>query len=203
MSEYKMTASMRRNKSKGYKKSLIERGYIPAVAYGKTMGNLSLEVDARDVQNALKTGKNTIINLTVTNNGGPYKVMIKDLQYDPIKRDIMHVDFQQVSLRQKVHTAVPLKLTGAPAFGMVNQTLWELEISCLPGNIPEQINVDINGMKPGDSFLVSQVQVPEGITVLTEQHISIAQVIELHEEQAAGPLPEDEVPPPPDDEEPS
>ncbi|MCL6477994.1 MAG: 50S ribosomal protein L25 [Peptococcaceae bacterium] len=177
MTQYSMKAAVRQKTGHGYRKSLFRQGLIPAVVYGKTVGNLPLEVAERDLQNALREGRNTIINLSVLGNGGPYKVMIKEVQYDPIKRVFMHADFQQISMRDKIHTDVPIVLTGEVANGLARLALRELEVSCLPTQVPNQITLDVTGMKPGDAVTVSALRVPKGVKVLTDPDATVVTVL--------------------------
>lgn len=173
MTEYNIRASVRENLSKGYRRDLFRRGMIPAVVYGKTVRNLPLEIPGKEVENALQAGRNTIINLTVSGNGGPYKVMVRDLQLDPIKRAIIHADFQQISLRDKIHTTVPIHLSGVVASGLARLALRALDISCLPARIPDRITVDVTGMSPGDSISVAGLEVPKGVSVLTDPDVTV------------------------------
>lgn len=167
MAEYNIRAFARSVMTRGYRKGLFRRGMIPAVVYGRTVNNLPLEVAGKDVLNALLAGKNTIINLSVPGNGGPYKVMIRDVQYDPLKREVIHADFQQIFLRNRVHARVPVYMAGEAAGGVARLSLRELEVSCLPARIPARITVDVSGMKPGDTLSVSGLAVPKGVDVLT------------------------------------
>ncbi|MFZ5634640.1 MAG: 50S ribosomal protein L25 [Bacillota bacterium] len=198
MAEYNMKAAAREKTGGGFRKSLSRQGLIPAVVYGKMVGNQLLEVAERDVQNALREGKNTIINLSVTGINSPYKVMIREVQYDPVKRVVMHADFQQISLRDKINTAVPVVLTGKVAEGLAQLALREIEISCMPAKIPNQIALDVTGMKPGDSLAVSALQVPKGIKVLTDPDATVVTVLAPKEEpveEAVQEVPEKEIGP--------
>lgn len=186
MAEYNIKASIRGNMAKSYRKDLFRRGLIPAVVYGRTMGSLPLEVAEKDVQNAVQAGKNTIINLSVPGNGGPYKVMVRDLQYDPLRRSVIHADFQQINLRNRIHIRVPVQLAGDVAGGMAQIALRELEVSCLPAKIPNQITVDVSGMKPGDILNVSGLAVPRGVDVLTDPDVTVVTVLAPREEPAEG-----------------
>lgn len=186
MAEYSIKASVRANMAKSYRKNLLRRGLIPAVVYGRAVGSLPLEVAEKELQNAIQAGKNTIINLSVPGNGGPYKVMVRELQFDPLKRSVIHADFQQISLRNRIHTGVPVILTGEVTGGVAQIALRELEVSCLPAKIPGQITVDVSGMKPGDSLTVSDLAVPRGVDVLTDPDVTVVTVLAPREEPAEG-----------------
>ncbi|MFZ5650592.1 MAG: 50S ribosomal protein L25 [Bacillota bacterium] len=177
MTEYHLEASVRKNMTKSYRKSLYGKGMVPAVLYGKNVGNVPLEVPGKELQHALHTGRNTIINLEVAGNGGPYKVMVRDLQYDPLKKEIIHADFQQISMHDRIHTSVPVVIRGEVDGGMARPVLRRLEISCLPADIPDQITVDISGMKPGDSLSVIDLGIPEGINILSDEDATVVTVL--------------------------
>jgi large subunit ribosomal protein L25 len=177
-----MEASVRKNMSRSYLKDLFKRGLVPAVMYGKTLGSLPLEVNEKKLQDAVKSGQNSIIDLLVSGNGGSYKVMVRDLQYDPIKGTIRHADFQQISLKERIHTTIPVNLSGKVVEGLARLALRYLEISCLPAKIPGQITVDVSGMKPGDTVVVSDLEVPKGIDVLTDRETAVVTVLAPAEE---------------------
>lgn len=177
MTEYNLEASVRKNMTKSYRKRLYGKGMVPAILYGKKVGNLPLEVSEKELRHALHTGRNTIINLEVADNGGPYKVMVRDLQYDPLKKEIIHADFQHISMCDRIHTSVPVVIRGEVDRGMARPVLRRLEISCLPADIPDQIAVDISGMKPGDSLSVIDLDIPEGINILSDEDATVVTVL--------------------------
>ncbi len=182
MPEYSIEASVRGNMSRSYRKELFRKGLIPAVVYGKTLKSLSLEVPEKEVKGALQAGRNTIINLKVSGNGGPYKVMVRDLQLDPINKTIIHADFQQISLRDKIRTSVPIHISGRVSGGLARIVLRNLEISCLPARIPDRVTVDVTGMEPGDSITVSDLDLPKGVNVLDDPGATVVTVTAPAEE---------------------
>ncbi|KJR99968.1 MAG: hypothetical protein VR68_07295 [Peptococcaceae bacterium BRH_c4a] len=189
MTEYNLEASIRENMTKSHRKDLLSRGMVPAIINGKTVGSLPLEVSGKELSAAVRSGRNTIINLAVSGNGGPYKVMVRELQFDPLKKGIIHADFQQISLLDKIHTAVPVNISGEAAGGMPQLVLRQLEITCLPADIPSQFTVDVSGMKAGDSVAVHDLAVPEGVSVVTDPGTTVVTVLSQKEEaveKAAG-----------------
>lgn len=165
---------------------------IPAVVYCKAIGNIPVEVNVREVEEILtsETGRNTLINLEINGQGQEResKVLIKEVQYDPIRHELIHVDFQQISLTECITTTVPVELTGEPAGvvqgGILQQQLRELEISCLPAEIPEAITVDISGLGLGESPYVRDLPVPAGVKVLSDAEGVVATVVAPAVEQA-------------------
>lgn len=168
MVEYRVEASVRKDLGKSYRNKLYSRGLIPAVVYGKKLGSLPLEVNEKDLYNVIRSGRNMIISLSVAGNGGPYKVMIRDLQYDPIKRLIKHADFQQISMEENIQSSITVNIFGEPALGLARQLLRKLDISCLPAEIPGFVTVDVNGLNPGDAVKVADLEIPKGIKVNTD-----------------------------------
>lgn len=191
MTEHNLNASVRENTGSGYRKRILQEGLVPAVVYGKSVGNLLLEVAERDLLNTLREGRNTIINLAVAGDGGPYKVMVKEVQYDPLKRNVLHVDFQQISMKEKIQATVPLVMTGATEFGVAQLVLRDLEVFCMPTDIPHEIIVDLTGMKPGDVRLVSDLRVPEAVEVLTDPDTTVVTVTVTRADLEAEPAEEE------------
>jgi len=177
MAANELEVKTRDKKSKGYNKELRAKGCVPAVIYGKAVGSEVIEVDARKLQAILRfgTGRSKVLDVKINKNGETQKVnaLIKDIQYDPIKRDILHVDFQQISLSEKLHTSVPVVPEGKPAGaakgGELQQLVWELEVECLPTNIPEALKVDVSGLDIGDAIAAGDVELPEGVEMLGEK----------------------------------
>ncbi|SHE32792.1 LSU ribosomal protein L25P [Desulfofundulus australicus DSM 11792] len=183
--EASLLAQVRSGRGKGYRHRLAAQGKIPAVVYGRTIGSIPLEVELRAVKNILagEGGRNTLINLKITGDGQERqdKVLIKELQFDNMRGELIHVDFQQVSLTDRITTTVPVELEGEPVGvkqgGILQQQLRELEISCLPADIPEAITMDVSGLEMGDTIYVSDLPVPEGVKVLNDPEEVVATVV--------------------------
>lgn len=194
MAKAVLQAGLRTGRGRGYRLGLAAQGKVPAVVYSKSIGSLAVETDLRELETILnsETGRNTLINLKINGNGD-YQVLIKELQSDPVRQKLMHVDFQQISLKEKIQTTVPLHLSGEPAGvvqgGILQQPLRELEISCLPTKIPEVITVDVSALGMGDSITVAGITVPPGVTVLTGGETVVASILApvLEKEPAAAP----------------
>lgn len=196
MTEYSINAQVRQGRGKGYRNDLVEKGKIPAVVYGKAVGSLPVEVETREVEKIAysDTGRNTLINFSVSGDGGAYTVMLKDVQVDPIRREIIHADFQQVNLNDRINTAIPIHLVGEVKEGVLQQVMRKLEISCLPTEIPESITVSISGMGPGSAIKVDDLIVPENIRVLDNAHEIVATVLAEEEETVDVEVPDEKAP---------
>jgi len=176
MAQYDLQAIARTKKGKSYRKQLMARGWVPAVIYGKKIESLPVELEWRSLYDVMTAGgRNAIISMKVE-NAGDYQVMVKDMQYDPIKQFLMHVDFQQISMDDAIQVNVPIYITGEVKEGILQVLLRELGVSCLPGNIPEGINVDVSQLQVGDTVTVNDLEVPEGVTVMDEPEATVLTV---------------------------
>jgi len=161
-------------------KDLRAKGVIPANVYKSGKAALSLQVGSRDLDDVLTTGAgaNVIITLKIT-GGDTVKdktVLIKEIQRDPVKERILHVDFNEISLTELLKVDVPLAAHGEPVGvkvdgGVLDHVMWQLHVECLPTDIPEKIEVDVSGMKIGDSILVKDIKVPAGVKVLNDPEL--------------------------------
>jgi large subunit ribosomal protein L25 len=142
---------------------------IPAVLYGRGMTPVSVSVDRRDLRLALSgpAGVNTILELHV--DGTAYPAIVKDMQRDPVKRTVSHVDFQQIDLSEEIVMAVPVRLTGnAKAVlqdgGFVDLAVDRIEVRAAANNVPNEIVVDVSAMTLTDVIRVSDVALPTGVS---------------------------------------
>lgn len=163
MVEVKMLANLRPSKTNSYKHSLRKRGLVPAVVYGKGV-NEAIEVNVKEIEAAIRSkGRNALIDLGLRGKreNNKYVVMVKEIQRDPIRREITHVDLCNISLVDKIHTTVPVTFTGEARGlingGVVQAGLRDIDIECLAGNIPENLIVDISSLDIGDHLTVANL----------------------------------------------
>ncbi|MEW6170247.1 MAG: 50S ribosomal protein L25/general stress protein Ctc [Candidatus Omnitrophota bacterium] len=156
---------------------LRKSGFIPAVVYGQGMKPESIKIPTKDLIRLMheKHLENTIINLKIENDKRkkPLSVLIKEIQHDPLKGNIVHIDFHHVSLTKAIHVKVPLAAIGEAIGvkqdgGVLNHIMWELEVECLPTQIPHNIEIDISNLKIGDSIHIKDIKLPEGLKVLQD-----------------------------------
>jgi large subunit ribosomal protein L25 len=154
-----------RENGRGYTVSQMRNeGWVPAVLYGPTVGNRKIRVRERELDAALRQqATNKPFHLIV--DGEQHDVMVYELQRHPVQGNILHADFKQINMNEKVHTTVPVLITGDPELGVATLVRHSVEISCLPGNIPESFLVDVDGLQIGDVVLVQDLQIPEGVEV--------------------------------------
>lgn len=174
-------------------KECRNKGLIPGIIYGKDDAPTPVAVNPKELDHVLHTqaGGNVIIQLAVKDKAGdPQNVVVKELQVDPIRGTMRHVDFCHISLDEEIRTMVPFRIVGeAPGIkegGILEHILWELEVEALPLSIPDYIEVDVSTLKIGDSLIISDLQIPEGITVLTDWDGTVVSVAAPRVEEVVG-----------------
>ena len=201
MEQIVIQAQRREETGNGPARRLREQGLIPAVVYGQGFDNVSVAVPARAVIDALHHGgANVLVDLRVPEltHAGSVAAMIRQIQRDPVMHRPLHVDFQWVSLRDKITATVQVIVAGeAPGLlvgGVIDLALHEVEVECLPQAIPEHLVIDVSGMEIRDSRHVRDLQVPEGVQVPTPEDETVVSIVPPMAEEAVEAVPEDEVP---------
>lgn len=179
MATVSLSANSRDLTGKGAARTLRSQGQVPAVIYGHGRDPQPLALNARDLDKMLShiQAESTVIEVSV--GGQTAKTLIREIQRHPIKRQILHVDFQALVAGEKVTVSIPIVLVGIPEGvrlegGVLDQTLRELEIEVDPSNIPDRVELDITSMVIGDSKHVSDLSVPAGVEVLDDPETSVA-----------------------------
>lgn len=194
--EAELEGRIRVERSKASKHKLRESGMIPAVIYGKNAGSTAIAVEEKALRKTLEEGgPNALISMEIKENGKAkkYKALVKALQYDPVRRDLLHADFHQISLKDKVHATVPVHLIGtapgAAAGGILTTLMRRIEVECLATQIPELIEIDISKLDVGDVITVTDLSLPPEIKILEEQGALIVAVsaADRPEEEAVTP----------------
>jgi large subunit ribosomal protein L25 len=167
-------------------------GKVPAVVYGAGKDALSVSVDPRQVKSILhsKTGHNTIFDLTL--DGEKTKAMIVDWQYEPIKGALLHIDLKRIAMDKKLVVAVPIMLKGEAAGvktegGILEQMLREVELECLPGDIPASIEADVTDLVFGKVIRVEDLPQSDKYKYVTEANQPVAHITTVKEEVVATP----------------
>ena len=181
MASANLSVTKRDNSGKGVARSLRKDGRVPAVIYGHGREPQTLSINTRDLEKLLEhiSAENTVIDLDV--DGTASRTLIREIQRHPFKRQILHVDFQELVAGEKVIVRVPVILIGVPDGvrmdgGILDQTMRELEVEVDPSNIPNHIEVDVTKMVIGSSLHVSDITLPEGVEVVAEEDASVAVV---------------------------
>ena len=181
----KLSATSRTEKGKGVAKRLRREGKLPAVVYGHKTAPIALTIDSKQLFKLIVEGKSEhkLFGLSIEGNGKPLEktVMIKELQIDPLKRNFLHVDFFEVAMDEEITISLAIKLVGdAPGVemgGMLQQVRREIEIKCLPSQIPDTVEIDVSALNIGDSVHLNDIQLPEGVKVLDDADLTIATVL--------------------------
>jgi large subunit ribosomal protein L25 len=168
-------------------------GKIPAVVYGAGKDSAPISVDPRHVLRILRsdTGHNTIFDLAM-NGGEKTKVMIVDWQYEPIKGHLLHIDLKRIAMDKALRVSIPIVLQGVPAGvktegGILEQLLREVEIECLPGDIPGHIDVDVSELTFGKVLRVVDLPHNPKLKFLSDANQPVAHVTSVKEEVVATP----------------
>lgn len=162
-------------------KRLAQVGQIPAVLYGHGREPMAIALDKHDFELfAAHHGGATLVEVKLEGEKKPINAMIREVQRSPIKGNILHVDFVAVSMTQKIHAAVQIRLVNDPAGvkagGTLTVNLHELNVEGLPGDLPEAIEWDVAALEIGDSLHVGDVAAPKGLTLLDDPESIIASV---------------------------
>ena len=192
MAQSQLSVAPRAGTGKGSARALRRAGLVPGVVYGKGLAACTVAIDPKALKQAIATeaGWNTLITLQ---GDGPFDgkvVILKDLQVHPLRRDMTHVDFQAVDLNQKVHVMVPVhvvgKSQGEKTGGQLHIIRHELEVVCLPSDIPPSINIEVAALNIGDVVHIEDVALPAGTEVPHEVNFTVITVTgHKAEEEAA------------------
>lgn len=162
-----LTARPRTETGKGAARRLRRAGEVPAVIYGHGDQTRSLVVNGHELEKLLSSisVENTIIDLQLE-GGETTPTLIREVQYHPVKPLVLHLDLLQVHAGEKLHLEVPIRLHGTPVGvrdlgGVLQEVLREIHVECLPADIPEGVDIDINGLGIGDTVHVSDVSLPK------------------------------------------
>lgn len=172
MNEYQLLAEPRDGGGKSAARRLRREGMIPAVLYGAGQDTVSIKLNANDVHKRLENEAFYSHILDIKVGSQATQAVLKALQRDPVTDLVVHMDLLRVSSSQEITMHVPLHFVGEDtcpgkkAGGVANHLLVDLEISCLPKDLPEYIEVDMSAMDIGDSIHLSELVMPEGVTLL-------------------------------------
>jgi large subunit ribosomal protein L25 len=187
-----LEAQPRTSGNKNAARRVRQEGKIPAVVYGAGQDSLPVAVDPRQVTRILnsETGHNTIFDLAL--DGAKTKAMIVDWQYEPIKGKLLHIDVKRIAMDEKLAVMVPIELVGEPAGvktqgGILDQMLREVEIECLPSDIPSHIDVDVSDLVFGKVLRVADLPHSDRLKFLTDENQPVAHVTTVKEEVVATP----------------
>jgi large subunit ribosomal protein L25 len=176
-----LRATPRDGAGKGVARKLRSAGRLPAILYGHGDETRALSLNAHDVKVlvAAISVENTIIQLDIEGHGTE-DVLIRDVQMHPYKPEVLHVDFLQVHAGEAIRLQIPVRLQGMAtgvrdSGGVLDHVLYDLEVECLPRNIPEAVEVDVSGLEIGDSIRVGDISLPD-VKILNDPDLPIVSV---------------------------
>ena len=167
------------------------KGKIPAVVYGAAEPAVAIEVDPKQIQRILhsESGHNSIFDLEIDGSTAKTKAMIVDWQYEPLKGSLLHIDLKRIALDKPIRVEVPIQLIGTAVGvktqgGILDQVLREIEIECLPGDIPGHIDVDVTELAFGTVLRVADLPHSDKLKFLTDEDAPVAHITAVKEEAA-------------------
>jgi large subunit ribosomal protein L25 len=190
MAQNEITLQPRTQSGKNGCRQLRAQGLIPGVVYGKGIESTSVTLHPKELGAALsgQSGQNTLLTIKGCGSLDGSLVIVTDLLKDPIKRNVKHVDFHKLDMADKIRVHVPVKLVGTAIGvkegGMLDFPTHSLDIECLPGQIPESIDVDITDLTIGHSIHVSDLKLTQGVKVLLDGRASIVSILGKAKEDA-------------------
>lgn len=194
MEEIILSAELREGIGRGKVKSLRENKFVPAVVYKEGKDSQSIQVPSGEFIKLVHHHRieNAIISLKIKDDKKktPRLCLVKEIQYHPVHGDVLHVDFNEISLTKTIKIKVPVEVKGeAPGVkqdgGSLERILWEIEVECLPTEIPSEIEVDVSSLKIGDSVHIKDIKFSSGVKVVDEQDAIVLHVVAPMKEEVA------------------
>jgi large subunit ribosomal protein L25 len=183
----RLTAEKRTHAGRNAVKKIKAEGLVPAVIYGPKRETTMLQVPGRDLSEVFShaAGENILVQLEILDGGDKTNTLalIQEVQHDPLKKDILHVDFQAISATEKIVAEVPIVAVGDAIGvrtygGLLEHILRSFEVECYPKDLPEVIEVDVSNLNVGDSLHVKDLPLPEGVVTVTDGEQTVVAVVE-------------------------
>ena len=176
--EIEVIAAKRELQGTGASRRLRHAGKVPGIVYGGTAAPVQIELEHNTLYHALRKESFHASVLTLNIDGAKESVLLRATQWHPFKQQVLHIDFQRVDKKHKIHVKVPLHFLNeetAPGVktggGKVSHVVTELDVTCLPGNLPEFIAVDVGALEIGQSVHANDLTLPEGVELVAHiQH---------------------------------
>jgi large subunit ribosomal protein L25 len=193
--EQTMSVELRESTGKGVARKLRAKGKVPGVLYGENEPAQAIELDANEFDSLRRAGAHHRLFDVSVGPGQPLvKALVREMQVHPVSRAVLHVDLQRISMQKSIRVTVPIHLNGKPEGvrnqgGILEHNLREVELECLPGELPDHLELDVTDLNVGQSLHISDLQQP-GVTFLghpgtTVASVSLPAAERAHEEEAA------------------
>lgn len=191
MEEVVLEVQPRKARGKWAVRRLRREGWIPGIVYGGDGPPVPIQIPERQLESLVRSHTRLV---RIRGLDGDQRALVRELQYDILGKELLHVDLHRLVAGQRVTVEIPIVLRGVPKGteqgGVLQQSLYNLEVECLATAIPDEIRVDVSDLDLDDVLYVSQIAVPEGVTVLTEPDVVVAQVVPPEAEEAEEVVPE-------------
>jgi large subunit ribosomal protein L25 len=193
MEEIFLEAELREGKGRAKAKDLRDSGYLPAVVYFHGKDSMSVKISRSALLKLVHQHRleSIIINLKIKDDKKAKirPCLVKEIQYDPVSENIIHIDFNEISLTEAIKVNVPIETKGEAIGvkqegGSLEHLLWEIEVECLPTNIPKHIQVDITALKLGEAIHVKDIVFPSGVKPLNDLAAIVLHVVAPMKEEA-------------------
>jgi large subunit ribosomal protein L25 len=180
-----VTAQTRTGIGRSAVNKLKQQGLVPAVVYGGHDAPVALQVNAREISNLLShaTSEHILVDLQIADGGQTTNrlALIQEVQHDPIKRHVLHVDFHAVRADEKIHAQIPVDAFGEPSGvknfgGILEIALHSIEVECLPKDLPEIIRIDVSALEVGQAVHVKDIVLPEGVHARHDGDLTVVRV---------------------------
>jgi large subunit ribosomal protein L25 len=183
----RLDVEIRTDTGKGFARKLRGAGRLPAIFYGPETKPIMLSVDYLELEKMLKgkSAETVVLDLSINpdEKRQSKKVMIKEIQRDPVTRDYLHVDFYEIAMEKELEVSIPVRLINIPVGvsegGMLEHIRRELSVSCLPKHMVDNIEIDVSGLDIGQSLRIKDVSFPPGLRSLEDADLTIATVVAL------------------------
>lgn len=193
MATASLNAEVRTETGKGVARKLRFAGKVPGVIYGHGREPQALSINAREFERLAERVRITSTVIELALGGKTARTLVRELQRDPIKRTVLHVDFQELVAGEKVNVTVPLRFIGTPegvktGGGILEEIVHSLHVECDPANIPDHIDVDVSALTIGHSLHVSDLTLPQGVEVTDDAEQTVAIVSAPKAEEVVAPV---------------
>lgn len=184
-----LTAQTRQRSGSASVRRMRKEGLVPAVIYGRKMENANIKVDTKTVTQLLKesASDNVLVNLQI-DGAKTQLALIQKVQHDHLKGGILHIDFHAVDMNESIHAQVPIEIVGeaegVKAGGQLDIMLHNIEVFCLPKDLPEKLVVDVTHVGQGQGVHVKDLQLPAGVSVHLDGDVLILSITELRAAEA-------------------
>ncbi|HWP91657.1 MAG TPA: 50S ribosomal protein L25/general stress protein Ctc [Thermodesulfobacteriota bacterium] len=200
MAQSTLVVKKREGVGKSAARKVRKEGAVPAIVYGRETEPIPIVVNLTEFKKALSTeaGENTLLELHIKDDGEEITklALLRDIQFDYLTSRPLHFDFQEVLMKEKLTVKVPVRIMGkaegVKSGGILEEILREIEIECLPADIPNYIEVDVSNLGIGDSIHIGDLTISENVTVLHEPDETIVTILSPTVEEVVAPAPTEE-----------